>query len=70
MAPAQQRRGIGGALIRHGLDVVRQERPAEPLVFLEGDPAFYARFEEILGRYPRTDLERDFINVIVRPRPA
>lgn len=44
VAPAQQRRGIGGALIRHGLDVVRQERPAEPLVFLEGDPAFYARF--------------------------
>lgn len=39
---AHQRRGIGSGLIRHGLDTVRA-RP-EPLVFLEGDPAYYARF--------------------------
>ncbi|HEY6608004.1 MAG TPA: N-acetyltransferase [Candidatus Limnocylindria bacterium] len=42
VAPAQQRRGIGSALIRHGLDVVAG-RP-EPLVFLEGAPTFYGRF--------------------------
>jgi putative acetyltransferase len=43
VTPTQQKRGIGGALIRYGLDQVRR-RSAEPLVFLEGDPVFYARF--------------------------
>lgn len=37
-----QRQGIGFALIRYGLELVRQ-RP-EPVVFLEGDPAYYYRF--------------------------
>lgn len=37
-----QRRGIGTALVRHGLEQARA-RP-EPLVFLEGSPAFYRRF--------------------------
>lgn len=33
------------------------------------DEAFYARFESILGRYPRTDLQRDFFRVILeKPR--
>lgn len=31
------------------------------------DEEFYSRFEDILSRYPRTDLERDFLNVILRP---
>jgi cyclopropane fatty-acyl-phospholipid synthase-like methyltransferase len=34
----------------------------------EIDEDFYRRFEDILGRYPRYDLERDFINVILTPR--
>lgn len=42
VATAYQGQGIGSALIRHGLAVVRT-RP-EPLVFLEGDPAYYGRF--------------------------
>jgi SAM-dependent methyltransferase len=29
------------------------------------DEAFYARFEDILGRYPRQDLERGFFTVIL-----
>jgi SAM-dependent methyltransferase len=33
------------------------------------DEAFYARFEDILGRYPRQDLERGFFTVILeKPR--
>lgn len=33
------------------------------------DEAFYARFEDILGRYPRRDLERGFFTVILeKPR--
>ena len=43
VAPAHQRRGIGTALIRHGMDEVRR-LPDEPLVFLEGAPGFYGRF--------------------------
>ncbi len=43
VAPAHQRRGIGTALIRHGMDEVRR-LPHEPLVFLEGAPGFYGRF--------------------------
>lgn len=43
VAPTRQRRGFGTALIRHGLDEVRHRRD-EPLVFLEGNPAYYARF--------------------------
>jgi SAM-dependent methyltransferase len=50
---------------RIGFEVLREGYSEQPI-----DEEFYARFEEILGRYPRTDLERDFINVILRPRPA
>lgn len=33
------------------------------------DEAFYARFESVLGRYPRTDLQRDFFRVVLeKPR--
>lgn len=33
------------------------------------DEAFYARFEEVLGRYPRRDLERSFFTAILqKPR--
>jgi putative acetyltransferase len=40
--PGHQRQGIGGALVRHGLDEVNARR--EPLVILEGAPALYRRF--------------------------
>jgi putative acetyltransferase len=40
--PAHQHRGVGSQLVRHALDVLR-DRP-EPLVFLEGSPAYYPRF--------------------------
>jgi len=42
VAPTSQGKGVGSRLIRHGLEAVGQ-RP-EALVFLEGDPRFYARF--------------------------
>ncbi|HEY8307210.1 MAG TPA: N-acetyltransferase [Lapillicoccus sp.] len=40
--PALQERGFGSALVRYALGELG-ERP-EPLVFLEGSPAYYARF--------------------------
>ena len=42
VVPGRQRQGVGTLLIRHGLDLLR-ERDV-PLVFLEGPPAYYARF--------------------------
>lgn len=33
------------------------------------DEAFYARFDDQLSRYPREDLERDFIKVHLRHKP-
>lgn len=50
-------------LDRVGFDVLDESFNTTPL-----DEAFYARFEDILGRYPRWDLERDFMNVVIRPR--
>ncbi|MDX2233824.1 MAG: N-acetyltransferase [Hyphomonadaceae bacterium] len=41
-APGQQRRGVGGALIRAGLDWLAAQE--ESHVFVLGDPAYYARF--------------------------
>jgi len=40
--PAGQRRGIGSALVREGLRLLDQ--CGTPLVFLEGNPAYYSRF--------------------------
>jgi putative acetyltransferase len=42
VVPAHQGHGVGSRLMRHALAVM-QDRP-EPLVFLEGSPAFYPRF--------------------------
>jgi len=33
------------------------------------DEAFYERFEDVLGRYPKADLERDFFQVVLE-KPA
>jgi putative acetyltransferase len=41
VAPQWQRRGIGSALIRGGLQQLDER--GVPLVFLEGDPRFYSR---------------------------
>jgi putative acetyltransferase len=41
VAPHRQRRGIGGALIRAGLQQLDER--GVPLVFLEGDPRYYSR---------------------------
>ena len=40
--PEHQRQGIGSALIRAGLEAMTARRV--PIVFLEGDPAYYSRF--------------------------
>ncbi|MGV9245532.1 GNAT family N-acetyltransferase [Streptomyces sp. NPDC003710] len=45
--PGHQRQGIGSALVRGGLEILAQR--AVPLVFLEGDPAYYRRFGFIPG---------------------
>lgn len=58
-----QARGIGTALVRHGLAEVAGRH--EPLVFVEGDPAYYARF----GFEPATPLgfRRPSLRI---PKPA
>jgi putative acetyltransferase len=48
--PEHQKRGIGSALVRRGLESVSEQ--AMPLVFLEGDPRYYSRF----GFTPGGDL--------------
>ena len=40
--PAFQRRGVGSALIRRGLEILVDR--AVPLVFVEGPPGYYSRF--------------------------
>jgi putative acetyltransferase len=47
VAPGLQGRGVGSALVRHGLKALAER--AEPLVFLEGDPAYYSRFGFVAG---------------------
>lgn len=42
VAPAMQNQGIGGALVREGLDQLRSQ--GVRLVFLLGEPDYYARF--------------------------
>jgi putative acetyltransferase len=48
--PEFQNRGIGSALVRHGLSSLAER--SVPLVFLEGDPGYYSR----LGFEPGGDL--------------
>jgi putative acetyltransferase len=40
--PAWQKRGIGSAMIRRGLEILIER--AVPVVFVEGPPQYYARF--------------------------
>jgi putative acetyltransferase len=39
--PEWQRRGVGAALVRHGVELL--DAAGVPLVFLEGDPGYYGR---------------------------
>jgi putative acetyltransferase len=39
--PEAQRRGVGSALVRRGVEIVAGQ--GAPIVFLEGDPAYYSR---------------------------
>ncbi|MFD7446529.1 GNAT family N-acetyltransferase [Streptomyces sp. NPDC059909] len=45
--PEHHKRGIGSALVRHGLKALAER--AVPLVFLEGDPGYYSRFGFVPG---------------------
>jgi len=49
VVPAYQRQGVGTTLIRRGLELSAER--GVPLVFLEGDPAYYSR----LGFQPAGD---------------
>jgi putative acetyltransferase len=40
--PEYQKRGIGSALVRYGLEALAKQ--SAPLVFLEGAPGYYSRF--------------------------
>jgi putative acetyltransferase len=42
VAPAHQRQGVGGRLVRHAID--EAGRFGAPLLFLEGSPDYYSRF--------------------------
>ena len=46
--PERQRQGVGGLLVRHGLEQLATH--GVPLVFLEGSPIYYARFGFQPGR--------------------
>nr|WP_232425273.1 N-acetyltransferase [Pseudofrankia inefficax] len=45
--PEYQKRGLGSALVRHGLEILAES--SSPLVFLEGDPSYYHRFGFVPG---------------------
>jgi putative acetyltransferase len=47
VAPPHRRQGVGSALVRHGLSAMAARQV--PLVFLEGDPAYYGRFGFLPG---------------------
>ncbi|MHB8450989.1 MAG: GNAT family N-acetyltransferase [Mycobacteriales bacterium] len=46
--PEHQRQGVGGALIRQGVEEL--DRRGVPLVFLEGSPSYYPRLGFSAGR--------------------
>jgi putative acetyltransferase len=55
--PAAQRRGVGSALVRRGVEIVAGQ--SAPIVFLEGNPAYYSRLGFVAAgslRYRRPSL--------------
>jgi putative acetyltransferase len=70
VAPDQQRRGIGGALVRAGLDACR--RAGIAAVFVLGHPAYYRRFGFAPAgprglRYPMAGSEEAFMALELSP---
>jgi putative acetyltransferase len=68
--PGRQGRGIGSALVRYALREL--EERSEPLVFLEGSPAYYARFGFVPGgdlgfRRPSRRIPRAAFQVVRLP---
>jgi putative acetyltransferase len=57
--PERQRRGVGSALTRRGLDLLAER--GIPLVFLEGSPEYYARFGFTPGH--RHDFHRPSLRI-------
>ncbi|TDC85681.1 N-acetyltransferase [Micromonospora sp. KC606] len=71
VTPEYQKQGVGSALINEGIKTVA-ERQA-PLVFLEGDPGYYARFGFLPGgdhgfRKPSLRIPDAAFQVIRLPR--
>jgi putative acetyltransferase len=70
--PERQRRGIGGRLVRAALG--RAAELGEPLVLVEGDPAYYGRFgfgrADELGLLPPTGSPPWAFQVAVLARGA
>jgi len=62
VVPAHQRRGHGSELVRASLDAVRAL--GEPLLLVEGDPAYYGRFGFVradeLGLLPPPEALHDW----------
>lgn len=70
VAPEFHKRGIGSALVQHGLATLSER--AVPLVFLEGDPGYYSRFgfvagEELGFRKPSLRIPDDAFQVFKLP---
>ena len=68
--PRRQGQGVGSELVRYALAEL-EERP-EPLVFLEGSPAYYARFGFVPGgdlgfRRPSRRIPRAAFQVVRLP---
>jgi putative acetyltransferase len=68
--PDLQGRGIGSALIRHGIETLA--RRAVPAVFLEGSPVYYSRFGFELGadrgfRRPSLRIPKAAFQVLLLP---
>lgn len=71
VVPEHQRQGIGSALIRDGLRVMAER--GWPLVFLEGNPAYYHRFGFLPGgehgfRKPSLRIPDPAFQVLPLPR--
>lgn len=70
VAPAVQRRGLGGALV--GRAISAAEELGAPLLFLEGDPAYYSRFGFVHARplglvRPSVRVPHSAFQVVVLP---
>jgi putative acetyltransferase len=70
VASEHQGRGVGSALVRHGLASAAEQ--GAPLVFLEGDPGYYSRFgftagDELGFRKPSLRIPDQAFQVVQLP---